>query len=130
MKISRTFLAAAILSTMTAASFAAAAPHLSSDAARNSMHVGVDLGYAAIQSPATYLYPTNDITHGSTSYKLGHFAYGANLGYDFALSQSWLLGPELGYYNFGYSQYQTNQDALNDDTKIRSSAVDALARLT
>lgn len=131
MKMTRSLLAAITLSSITALSFAAAAPSLSSTDARNSMHIGLDLGYAGIQSPATEVYTQNAITNGSASYKIGHLAYGANLGYDFALAPSWLLGPELGYYNFGYSQYKGTQGGVfNDNTKIRSSAADALARLT
>lgn len=130
MKISRPLLSV-ILCGMTTASFAAAAPNLSSNAAHSSMHVGANLGFAAIQSPATEVYTQSAITNGSASYQLGNFAYGANLGYDFALSQSWLLGPEIGYYNLGYSQYKGTQEGVfSDNTKIRSSAVDALARLT
>lgn len=129
-KISK-LVSATILSGLASISFASAAPDLTSSTAKNSAHIGIDLGYAGVQSPNTEVYSASDITNGNASYKIGNFAYGLNVGYDFALNDNWLLGPEVGYYNLGYSQYRGYQNGVfSDNTKVRSSAVNALARLT
>jgi opacity protein-like surface antigen len=93
--------------------------------------VGAEFGGAIIQTPTKKLYNTAEMANGSASVNRGSFAYGAHLGYDFALTQNVLLGPELGYYSNGLSQYKgSDAGVFSDKVKVRSNDIDLLAKLT
>lgn len=99
--------------------------------AKNSVLVGADLGWAELTTPKGDLYSIPDLQaaggSGSASYSVGRFAYGAHVGYDFALTKNLLAGPELGYANNGYSRYQgQNSTGFYDSTKISSTEFNLL----
>jgi|GEM_PF-1302174 hypothetical protein len=119
--------------TLTGAALAGGAPTPNSYIqmpSKQGFVTGIEGGYAWIQTPSKNLYSLSDFTNGSNSYRTGEFSYGVHLGYDFALTPHVLLGPELGYYDNGYSQYKGSQPGFANKTEVTSSDFEAVAKLT
>jgi len=78
--------------------------------------IGVDTGYGYVHSPES-VYPSDStftldnasINYGSTN-DIGHWVWGAHVGYDFSVLSNFLFGCELGYKDLGRSN---NGFALN-----------------
>lgn len=120
-----TIAAACLSSTAFAAASAVAATGVTSGAV-----LGLQGGFAAIQSPsAKALSGVYGNMPGTYSADKGDFSYGAYAGYLFAVSHNVLLGPTLGYTFFGHSEYKAKTDAFGQQkAQIKSQAASLLAK--
>jgi hypothetical protein len=118
-------LAVASLLAATGATYAATAATDTAavQAAPAGIYVGLNSGWAVIQTPETFPFLF-------TGRGRGDVGFGANVGYDWALSQHVSVGVEGGYQNFGSSDYSLSFDPLViysfGELNVASSGWDAL----
>lgn len=125
MRVASIAMLSALISTQAYAGYA-----VNNDIVRDKARLSVSFGHAQVKSPDEYLYAPSDITNGSTSYKIGRFAFGGQFTYEYFLNNHWFLGPEFGIHDNGYSEYKINTATVSDTIRIRSQDIDLLARLS
>ncbi|MCK4609271.1 MAG: hypothetical protein KAT71_07305 [Gammaproteobacteria bacterium] len=106
--------------------------HYNYDPAVSGIVLGVEAGIDTLATPRSQMFDPQAIS-GSQRNRAHDFAWGVNLGYKWAVERNALVGVELGYKDFGQSEYKAtvNSSSAGIPTgdwkrEIRERALDAL----
>jgi hypothetical protein len=103
-----------MLLTSIAATFMAASVSSMAVTAKSAPYIGADIGFGAPElSPTTFDDPTGKHNNQSSTSTIGGLAGGGEIGYNYALTDYWLIGAEVGYHRNGEASYNFNGPTLD-----------------